>query len=45
MNFNAIIEKYITRSCARLSFSILLQDQNVDEYQVIGLGAKEKVNK
>ena len=28
---NAGIEKHITWSCARLSFSILLQDQNVDD--------------
>lgn len=31
---NAGIEKYITWSCARLSFSILLQDRNVDDATV-----------
>lgn len=31
---NAGIEKHITWSCARLSFSILLQDQNVDDATV-----------
>jgi integrase len=31
---NAGIEKYITWSCARLSFSILLQDKNVDDATV-----------
>jgi integrase len=31
---SAGIEKYITWSCARLSFSILLQDRNVDEATV-----------
>jgi hypothetical protein len=28
---NAGIEKHVTWSCARLSFFILLQDQNVDD--------------
>jgi len=31
---SAGIEKYITWSCARLSFSILLQDKNVDDATV-----------
>ncbi|TCZ68340.1 site-specific integrase [Flaviaesturariibacter aridisoli] len=31
---NAKIEKHITWSCARLSFSILLQDQNIDDATV-----------
>lgn len=31
---NAKIEKHITWSCARLSFSILLQDENVDDATV-----------
>ena len=31
---SAKIEKYITWSCARLSFSILLQDKNVDDATV-----------
>jgi integrase len=31
---SACIDKYITWSCARLSFSILLQDKNVDDATV-----------
>lgn len=30
----AKIDKYITRRCARLSFSVLLQDANVDKATV-----------
>ena len=42
------IEKYITWSCARLSFSILLQDRNVDDATVaylMGHATTEQVRK
>jgi integrase len=42
------ITKYITWSCARLSFSILLQDKNVDEATVaylMGHTTTEQVRK
>ena len=42
------IDKYITWSCARLSFSILLQDKNVDEATVaylLGHATTEQVRK
>lgn len=45
---NAGIEKYITWSCARLSFSILLQDKNVDDATVaylLGHTSTEQVRK
>jgi integrase len=45
---NAGIEKYITWSCARLSFSILLQDRNVDDATVaylLGHTTTEQVRK
>jgi integrase len=44
----ARIEKYITWSCARLSFSILLQDKNVDDATVaylLGHTTTEQVRK
>ncbi len=44
----ARIEKHITWSCARLSFSILLQDQNVDDATVaylMGHATTEQVRK
>jgi integrase len=44
----ARIEKYITWSCARLSFSILLQDKNVDDATVaylLGHATTEQVRK
>ena len=45
---SAGIDKYITWSCARLSFSILLQDQNVDDATVaylMGHATTEQVRK
>jgi integrase len=45
---DARIDKYITWSCARLSFSILLQDKNVDTATVaylMGHTTSEQVNK
>jgi integrase len=45
---NARIDKYITWSCARLSFSILLQDKNVDDATVaylLGHATTEQVRK
>jgi integrase len=45
---SAGIDKYITWSCARLSFSILLQDQNVDDATVaylLGHTTTEQVRK
>jgi integrase len=45
---SAKIEKYITWSCARLSFSILLQDKNVDDATVaylMGHTTTEQVRK
>lgn len=45
---SAKIEKYITWSCARLSFSILLQDRNVDDATVaylMGHTTTEQVRK
>jgi integrase len=45
---DARIEKYITWSCARLSFSILLQDKNVDDATVaylLGHTTTEQVRK
>lgn len=37
MGASAKIEKHITWSCARLSFSLLLQDEHVDDATVINL--------
>jgi len=45
---NAKIEKHITWSCARLSFSILLQDKNVDDATVaylMGHASTDQVRK
>jgi integrase len=45
---SAGIEKHITWSCARLSFSILLQDRNVDDATVaflMGHASTEQVRK